>query len=504
MLGPADQGPRQLRVRIQVLLTVLLVGTNVIGAAVVVALAFVIIPGEPINRPFSLALAITTPAYVLVAVLVGTTYGTISTVRALRWATNDEVPTPAQRYAALRLPWRLSLMQAALWGAGALLFTGLAIVLQPAAILSIAFAVVIAGVVVSSVAYLITEFVLRPIAARALTDTELTRSRGMGVRGRLLIFWGLGTAAPVLGLVVGAIVVLAVPNASSRQFAVVVLGLSGVILLFGLLVTDLTARAVVGPLLAVRRALGRIRVGEFGEQIVVYDGTELGELQHGFNAMSSGLAERERIRDLFNRHVGEQVAEAASSLDQVEMGGTTSTVSTLMIDLKGSTTFATQHSAQEVVAMLNRFFSVVISEVDARGGLVNKFMGDAALAIFGAPVEHDDHATAALASARAMADRLRVEVPEIGFGIGVSTGDVVAGNIGDETRFEYTVIGDAVNSAARLTDLSKDVPGEVLVTAATVAAATEQEAEHWQPSEPVLLRGRNELTTVAVRVEARG
>src|SRR3546814_5795809 len=90
--------------------------------------------------------------------------------------------------------------------------------------------------------------------------------------------------------------------------------------------------------------------------------------------------------------------------------------------------------------MLNRFFSVVISEVDARGGLVNKFMGDAALAIFGAPVEHDDHATAALASARAMADRLRVEVPEIGFGIGVSTGEVVAGHIGDETRFEYTVI----------------------------------------------------------------
>src|SRR3546814_12263735 len=106
------------------------------------------------------------------------------------------------------------------------------------------------------------------------------------------------------------------------------------------------------------------------------------------------------------------------------MGGVTSTVSTLMIDLKGSTTFATQHSAQEVVAMLNRFFSVVISEVDARGGLVNKFMGDAALAIFGAPVEHDDHATAALASARAMADRLRVEVPEIGLGIGVATGEV--------------------------------------------------------------------------------
>src|SRR3546814_14689667 len=119
--------------------------------------------------------------------MVGGADGTISSGRALRWATNDEVPTPAQRYAALRLPWRLSLTQATLWGAAAVLFTGLAIVLQPAAILSIAFAVVIAGVVVSSVAYLISEFVLRPIAARALTDTELTRSRGLGVRGRLLI-----------------------------------------------------------------------------------------------------------------------------------------------------------------------------------------------------------------------------------------------------------------------------------------------------------------------------
>src|SRR3546814_19511291 len=128
--------------------------------------------------------------------------------------------------------------------------------------------------------------------------------------------------------------------------------------------------------------------------------------------------------------------------------------------------------------MLNRFFSVVISEVDARGGLVNKFMGDAALAIFGAPVEHDDHATAALASARAMADRLRVEVPEIGFGVGVSTGEVVAGNLGDETRLAYTEMGAAVKSAGHLTDLSTDIPGDAPVTADTVAAATAHEANN--------------------------
>ncbi|MDT0202336.1 adenylate/guanylate cyclase domain-containing protein [Nocardioides sp. AE5] len=498
LLGPADQGPRRLRVRIQLLLSVLLVGTNVIGAGIVLALMLVIIPGEKIAREFAIAVAISGPTYVGVAVVLGASYGTVTTLAALRWATREEVPTAAERRAALRLPWRLSLMQALLWGVGAALHTLLAALLQPAAVLSVAFAVVIAGVVVSSVAYLFAEFALRPVAARALSDAPTDVRLGMlGVRGRLVVFWFLGTAAPVLGLVIGAIVVLSTPNASPRQFAVVVLGLSAVILFFGLLVTSLTAGAVTGPIAAVRGALERIRDGEFGVEVVVYDGTELGELQSGFNAMSHGLAERERIRDLFGRHVGHQVAAAATSTDTLELGGRTLEVSTLMIDLVGSTTYATEHPADDVVSMLNRFCAVVVDEVDAQGGLVNKFMGDAVLAIFGAPVALADHPTAALAAARAMADRLRVEVPEIGFGIGISTGEVVAGYIGDESRFEYTVIGDAVNAAARLTDLAKGVEGDILAMADTVAAAADDEGNHWAAEPPVVLRGRAEPTGVA-------
>ncbi|RYJ05332.1 MAG: adenylate/guanylate cyclase domain-containing protein, partial [Actinomycetales bacterium] len=276
--------------------------------------------------------------------------------------------------------------------------------------------------------------------------------------------------------------------------------LAGVILLFGLLVTALTARSVVNPLRSVTDALPQVRDGSYDTEVVVYDGTELGMLQAGFNDMVAGLREREAIRDMFGRHVGREVAEAASRGD-VELGGETRFVSVLFVDLVSSTTYATEHSPTEVVGVLNRFFGVVVEEVAAHQGLVNKFMGDAVLAIFGAPVDLPDHAERALSAARTMAARLAAEVPEVGAGIGVATGEVVAGNIGDTTRFEYTVIGDAVNSASRLTDLAKKVPGQLLVMQETVDKAGDDEAGHWVASEPVTLRGRAEATQVAVLAE---
>ncbi|MFC7506151.1 adenylate/guanylate cyclase domain-containing protein, partial [Nocardioides sp. GCM10030258] len=213
--------------------------------------------------------------------------------------------------------------------------------------------------------------------------------------------------------------------------------------------------------------------------------------------------EREQIRDLFGRHVGQEVAAAAAALGagQIELGGEARVCSVLFVDLVGSTTYATQHGPTEVVEVLNRFFGVVVDEVDRHYGLVNKFIGDAVLAIFGAPVELEEHAGAALSAARAMAARLAVEVPEVGAGIGVATGQVVAGNVGHEQRFEYTVIGDAVNSAARLTDLSKDVPGGVLAaweSVETARAAGSPEAEHWVEHGEAILRGRSGTTRLAV------
>jgi len=170
----------------------------------------------------------------------------------------------------------------------------------------------------------------------------------------------------------------------------------------------------------------------------------------------------------------------------------------LFVDLVGSTALAARRPPTEVVALLNRFFSVVVDVVEEHGGWINKFEGDAALAVFGAPVEHPDPAGGALAAARVLAGRLPVEVPEVAVGIGVSAGDAVAGNVGSMRRFEYTVIGDPVNEAARLTEFSKRLPGRLCASARSVGLADAAEAAHWALGEEEQLRGRTSPTRIAV------
>ncbi|WP_435769106.1 adenylate/guanylate cyclase domain-containing protein [Nocardioides sp. SYSU DS0651] len=506
LLGPRDQGPRQLRIRIQVLLTGMLVTTNLVGALVVFVINTWAVPSPAPNGAMMLALAIAIPTYVFLAIVVGAIWGTTLSLRALRWATQpDADPDRTQRAQALRVPLALTAAQFSIWMGGVVLFTVLTIVLQPSRAVGTGLTVGIGAVVVAGVSYLLTEFTLRPIAARALEDTHLTRRiRGVGVGPRMVIFWVLGTAAPVVGLLVASILAL-LPgsDATLGQLATVTIVVCGIVLSFGLLLTDLNARSVVAPLLSVRDAMQQVAAGDLDAEVVVYDGTELGQLQRGFNEMVEGLRERELIRDLFGRHVGQEVAAAAAALGagEIELGGETRECTVLFVDLVGSTRYATEHSPTEVVGVLNRFFGVVVDEVDRHHGLVNKFIGDAVLAIFGAPVELDDHASAGLRAARAMAARLADEVPEVGAGIGVATGHVVAGNVGHEQRFEYTVIGDAVNSASRLTDLAKDVPSCVLASWDSVEcarAAGSGEAERWREHGTAMLRGRGEETRLAV------
>lgn len=498
LLGPPEQDLKALRVRIQLWLTVLLVGANVIGACILVALNLLIIPGGGPSRELWLVFAIAVPLYVGLAVLFGATLITRRTINRLRWVTEGQTPTSRQRRDALRLPWRITRVQFALWLGAAFLFPGLALIIQPRAALPIASGVVIAGLVTGAFAYLLTEFVLRPVAARALEDRSDDTLVVAGVRRRMVLFWLVGTGAPALGLIMAAIVALIHPeDVTLTQYAWAICALAVIVMWFGLFVTLLNASAVVRPIAAVRAALELVRSGELDVHVPVDDSTELGMLQAGFNDMVAGLRERERIRDLFGRHVGEAVAAVATH-SEVELGGETLEASVLMVDLIGSTGYAAQRPATEVVQMLNRFFTVIVEEVERHNGLVNKFMGDAVLAIFGAPVHLDNHATAALAAARGIITRLGDEVPEIGSGIGVATGDVVAGNVGAASRFEYTVIGDAVNSAARLTELAKTAPGRVLATRRSVEQAYPREQELWIAHGDTTLRGRPTPTELSV------
>ena len=236
--------------------------------------------------------------------------------------------------------------------------------------------------------------------------------------------------------------------------------------------------------------------GDLDVAVPVDDGSEVGRLQAGFNGMVAGLREREQLRDLYGRQVGADVAREALERG-IELGGETREVSALFVDVVGSTQLAHRESPERVVALLNEFFHVVVAEVHGWGGMVNKFEGDAALCVFGAPVPQEDHAARALSCARALRTRIDELDGGLDAAIGVACGTVVAGNVGAETRFEYTVIGDPVNEAARLTELAKQHDERLLASGDAVDCAGGEEAACWALDGEVTLRGRECPTRVA-------
>ena len=494
MVGDPTTPGRRLGVRVRLMTIAAIVIANAVGATVVLTFALWALP-KPEETPdaatwANLALA---GAYIAVALVIGVIWGRWlvedgpNGTRA--WLDADRIPTPKQQRRVLRGPLRIMAVQVVLWGFAVLCF----------AALNVTFDVLLAlgGLTTSSAAYLLCELALRPVAARALAAGAPERRGVPGVAGRWLLAWALGTGAPIVGLALVGIVALTSAEISKGTLAITTVVLTAIALVFGALVSVLAAYATVHPIASIRRGLARVREGDFDADLAVWDSTEMGLLQAGFNEMVAGLRERERIRDLFGRQVGHDVARQALAIDGLQLGGEVSDVTVLFVDIVGSTSLTATLPPQEVVDLLNRFFAEVVDVVESRGGWINKFQGDAALAIFGAPVALDDAEGSALGAARELDARLRERVPELEVGTGVATGSVVAGHIGAERRFEYTVIGDPVNEAARLTELAKAHPSRVLASQSTVDRAGGEEAATWTAGEQVTLRGRDSATTLA-------
>jgi adenylate cyclase len=500
LLGRPAENQRRRRIRIQIILTFFILFTNILGIGVSLLLNTVAIPVPSVfsDAPAWLTFAVV-PSYMLLALLVGTAWITSRIVGSLRWAIEERPPTREDQRNVFRAPWRVAKNCLLLWGVGAVLLTILYGLQDSAFIPRFLFAVGFPGIVVATACYMITEFALRPVAAQALEAGRPPRRVAHGVMGRTMTVWLLSSGVPTLGILLLAVFALSLQNLSATQFAVAVMILAFVALTFGLILMWLLSWLIATPVRVVRTALQHVEDGDLDCNLVVFDGTELGELQRGFNSMVHGLRERERVRDLFGRHVGREVALAAEQ-QQVELGGEERYAAVIFVDIIGSTRLVTSLPAVEVVELLNRFFAVIVEEVDRHHGLVNKFEGDAVLAVFGVPVSLDHAEDEALAAARAIARRLGDEVPECTAGIGVAAGTVVAGNVGARERFEYTVIGEPVNEAARLCELAKDVPARLVASSQAIENATESERTHWELGETVTLRGYEEPTRLATPV----
>lgn len=478
---------------------------NVIGAATVFVLAVWVLPTDELGGDGSpilvnLAMAV---GYLVVVVPLGVWWVLRRQRPGRAWVVEKRKPTTSELRIFLRAPIHITVATTSLWLVAAVVFAVYNTTYDLDLGLRVGLTVALSGLTTGAVSYLLSERLLRPLASRALGETTLERPALPGVTARITVGWLLGSGIPMIGLLAAGVSTLVEEDFTRSQLAITVVSLSAIALVVGFVVTAAAARATASPVIAVREAMARVADGDLEAGVEVYDGSELGLLQSGFNEMADGLRERERMRSLFGRHVGEEVAREAIEAG-TELGGETREVAVLFVDLVGSTEIASERPATEVVELLNRFFGVVVEVVADHGGSVNKFEGDAALAIFGAPSPTEDPAGRALAAGRGLSERLQREIEDAGAGIGVSFGDVVAGNIGSEQRLEYTVIGDAVNEAARLTELAKDEVPMLLASDAAVGAAGEEEASRWELGDAVELRGRGMQTRLASPVGAAG
>ncbi|MGK2878356.1 MAG: adenylate/guanylate cyclase domain-containing protein [Solirubrobacterales bacterium] len=483
-------------------LTIGVIGSNLVGTVILFALVSWVIPIPDLDDDQQIRLVnlIVLGVYLLFAV----TTGIVKTVRDInpvrRWLLADRPPTAEEQGLALLGPSRLLLRLLMLWGLGVVIFTVLNAAIEPRLALVVAIAGIFSGLGTCAFSYLVAERAMREVARRALEEGPREHVAVPGVTTRVMLTWAITTGTPVLGVVlIVASVTLDILPDDSQQLRWSTMLICSVALFVGMLAMFLVSRSISDPIKSVRRGIDRVADGDLSVEVPVYDASEVGLLQSGFNDMVAGLRERERVRDLFGRHVGEDVAEQAL-LVGTELGGEVRDVAVIFVDVVGSTEMAASRPASEVVDLLNRFFAVVIDAVARFDGSVNKFEGDAALCIFGAPVSRHDAAGDALAAARAMTAGLRRELPELGVGIGVSYGSVFAGNVGSAERHEYTVIGDAVNEAARLTEIAKSVDGGVVASGAVLAEAREGEQKHWTLGDAVTLRGRAEPTRLATPV----
>ena len=227
------------------------------------------------------------------------------------------------------------------------------------------------------------------------------------------------------------------------------------------------------PVRDLAKGAERVAAGDYSQRLPVVQDDDLGALSASFNRMQTGLAERQRLQGAFGTYVDPALAARLLQQGDDVFTGERREVTVMFVDIRDFTPFAEANSAEDTVARLNALFEIVVPAIVEAGGHVNKFLGDGALAVFGAPNDLANHADAAVSAAiviqRLVADRFG---GALRIGIGINTGVVIAGTIGGGGKLEFTLIGDAVNVAARVEQLTKATGDAILLTGSCVDALT--------------------------------
>lgn len=334
--------------------------------------------------------------------------------------------------------------------------------------------------------------VLSALGTRVAESARLPRVWRVGLATRLAVFYTMLAISPLVLLAAAVVLRTRTGSLALQDLGMVI----GVVTGLNLLLLLLFARDVHVQTNTLLGSFKRIEGGDLTGRVNSFSPDEFGQISDGVNEMIQRLRDRERIRNLFGVYLSSEVSRAI--LDGgVSLEGEGRNVSILFCDIRNFTRFSAERSPKQIVERLNHFFSQMAGAISTHGGSINKFLGDGFMAVFGAPAPQADHARRAVEAALAMEGELadlnaqlreRAE-SEVEFGIGIDSGDVIAGNVGSKDRLEYTVIGDPVNRSSRIEQLNKNLGTRILVSERTYRSSG---LESGRGLPPVTVKGIDE------------
>ncbi len=421
-------------------------------------------------------------------------------------APHTDVPTQARREVLL-YPLAVALVSLTMWFLAAAFFGW-----PDGGLIGFLEVFLAGGVMTSAVVFFIIEYFWRRVVRFFFPDGHLRQvgALRMPVFVRLLIVFLLTTLYPTALLAIvsfnraHAIVTAPNPQAILGNLVIAQIFLLTIGFLASIGMAYFVSRTVISPLSRLESAMETLEKHDLTVRVPVSSNDEIGYVSEQFNQMVTGLQRGELLRNLLNQYVSPEVARQALE-HGTALGGQVIECTVLFSDIRGFTSLSEKMPADDLIDLLNRYMSRMVDAIVASGGMVNKFGGDSLLAVFGTPLNPAaDHAARAVRAAEAMCDALErfniqqraASSAELRFGIGIATGKAVAGNIGGAERIEYTVIGDTVNLASRLQDLTKELGHEVLIHEATYALAAQTHKFNASQLAPVAVRGKSELVGV--------
>jgi adenylate cyclase len=340
---------------------------------------------------------------------------------------------------------------------------------------------------------LITQRLVYPVLFRGAKPAQTPGGFPISLRSRgVLLAFSTGVC-PIVSL----LLLISTPQPCETQVLWFAIAVGGLGIAFGLISAGMLSQLVVEPVEALQHAATAVAAGDLKRRITLLRADEFGHLIDQFNHLIGELQEKQHLQETFGRHVGQKAAQQILRRDP-NLGGIEQDVTVMFADIRNFTARSAVEPPQNVVALLNLFLTEMVEIVEQRHeGMVNKFLGDGFMALFGVGEQRVNHAALAVTAAQEMLVRLEhincylttQDQSPLAIGIGIHTGRAVVGSIGSPQRLEYTAIGDTVNLASRVESLTKVLGEPLLLTAATRSAlpnaiATEPLPSQWVKGQP--------------------